>query len=120
MADTRIVLDGVLLPKFSDFKRIDIGNKTRIKTLGGGQYTNFVNNSRSWQITWVNMKYSDYVTVRNIYYAMFVKRHYAPFQYDAENIYTYVELEISEANLRLNQTLIPTFTLVLTEGVGVS
>jgi len=120
MTDTAMVLDGVLLPKYGRLKRIDTPNKTRVKTLGGSHYTNFINRNRSWEISWQNMKYADYVTVRNIYEQMFLKRTYCPFQFNAEGIYCPVEIEISEADLALNMAIIPDFKITLTEQFGVS
>lgn len=120
MSDMRIVLGGQTLPKYMNLNVLHAPRKTRVETLGASIYTDYVNNRRIWEISWKNMLKTDYDIVKQIYLNQFLTGQYPIFQLDSENIYAPVELEISDADLKYNGVIVPSFTLVLNEKHAIS
>ena len=118
--DMRIVLDGQTLPKYSSINVDYQSREATNETLGGNIFTFYKNNRRTWTITWENMLYENYVAVRQIYLNEFLNRRYPYLQFPAENVYAPVHLSIDKAQLQLNGTIIPSFTLTLQEQNAIS
>lgn len=111
-----IVLGGQLLPKPSGFKKIEGTNSVDVRTLGGVIYTDFRDRNRSWEVSWDKILYdTDHQTIMQIWRDQTSNRRYPMLQFDSENVYAPVKVDISEQTLKYNGTLVESFTITLTE-----
>ena len=116
-----IILGGVLLPKYTQLKKLNDANQTDSQTLGGGIYTDFINVRRGWKIIWNLLKEEDYTTIRAIYDNQFTTGAYPVLQFDAENIYTPAKMDIpTEEDIKYNGAYIENFNIVLKEQPAIS
>ncbi len=112
--DMTLILGGVILPKYSSLKRIDTPNESDNFTLASTLYTDFINNHRSWLITWKDTTRANLNIVRNLYLEQYTNGTYHPLQFDAENIYAPVKINISDQDVKFNGELV-TFQATITE-----
>ncbi len=118
--DMIIILGGVEMPKFTDLKRLLDPNETDIETLGGNLFTDFINNRRSWRLSWKLLKEEDYTTIQNLFLEQYEIGVYHPLQIDAYNLYTPVKMEISDHDIKHNGGFVEGFSVLLKEQVGFS
>lgn len=118
--DMAIVLGGSLLPKPSSFKEIIEENSTDRRTLGGTQFTDFINQLRSWEIGWDLIESEDYDVIRTIYNNQFDAATYPYLQFNAYSIYVPVKVEISSRQIKYNGSLIEGFKIILKEQYAIS
>lgn len=116
----QIIIGGVELPKPSGFRRTVIGNESNNVTLGGVMYTDFINNRRSWRISWENLKYEDYEIIYDLYFRQYEEETYHYLQFDAYGLYVPVKIEMSEEEIKHNSVLIKNFSITLIEAVPFS
>ena len=120
--DMALIIGGRLIPNPGPggFRRSDRANETTTETLGSHIYTDFINVRREWVISWDKMTYEDYETILDLYYEQYSDEVYHFMQFDAFNIYAQVKLEITEANLRLNGSIVDGFSMIIKEKFAIS
>ena len=120
--DMTIVIGGVTLPKPSTFKRSYIPNETDIETLGGGLYTDFINNRREWVIGWKNLlEDTDFEAIKSLYFDQYQNETYPLMTFEAYSIEDVpVKMNIAEQNIKLNGTIVENFLITIKEQYAIS
>lgn len=118
--DMIIILGGVVMPKYTELQRLFDPNETDIVTLGGFLYTDFINNRRSWRLSWKLLREEDYTTIQNLFLKQYETGVYHPLQLPAYNIYTPVKMGISDHNIKYNGGFVEGFSVILKEQIGFS
>lgn len=113
--DMAVVLGGVLMPKPDGFNRILEANETDIRTLGGILYTDFVNNIRSWSMSWKYITQEDYAIIERLYLAQYTNNRYAMLQFNAYSIYAPVKIKMSNQKPKFNGSVYEDFSITLIE-----
>lgn len=114
--DMAMVLGGRLIPKPSGFLKTETINGVDVTTLGGVLYTDFRDRKRVWQVSWDNILYgTDMQTILDVWEQQLATRTYPMLQFDAENLYVPVKVDISEQKIRYNGTVVEQFSITLTE-----
>lgn len=95
-----VVLDGVTLPTpHIPFINGYQENATDNITLDGTLYTDWVNQRRSWSLTWVQLSKAQYDQLRGIYNAQFTDNNYPVLEIDYYGISAPVKVTINDKNI---------------------
>lgn len=89
-------------------------------TLDGTLYTDFVNNRRSWVVSWEKLKAVDYDIIRALYNYQYVYEAIPIVQIPEYGITAPMKLEISDRNIRLNGEIMQGVSITLIEQYAVS
>lgn len=115
MAIEPLVLDGLTLPNYLDFKEITKDNASKNYTLGNALYVDFTSYRRQWQINFKHLTSTEYSNVRAKYEKQFTSGTFLSFVCTAEGINTMVFMEISDRNPKWNGTLVVGYSITLIE-----
>lgn len=121
MADMTLAINGVVIPKPSQFQRILSGNETDTRTLAGTLYTDFINGVlRSWQISWQTLSATDFNTIYSLYMAQYTNHYYHWLNFPVYGISCPIKMELTTHNIKYNGSYVTDFSMILKEKYAIS
>lgn len=119
--DMAIVLGGVLLPNVGlPPKRTYDPNETEVRTLGGNLYTDYLNNLRTWTLSWDSIKREDFDIIHNLYNLQNTNHITHMLQIASLSIYVPVKIVMNPQDIAHNAAIIKSFSIILKETIGFS
>lgn len=120
MAQINIVLDGVDLPVPDSFILDSRPNSSDNMTLNATLYTDFVNVSRSWTVTWTTMCKEEYDALYDIWFNQFSTFEYPTLEVDYYGIAVPVKVDMNPKDIRWDGNNIRNIQIVLREQNAIS
>lgn len=110
-----IIIGGVLMPKYGKLRKADEPNETDRITLGGKLFTDFINLRRVWTLSWDALKEEEFQIVYQLFLQQYQTYRYHMMQFNKEDIYVPVKLEISPQDIQWNGAVYANFSVTIKE-----
>ncbi len=115
MSNLAITLGGVVLPDQATLIEITTPNEADVRTLDGSLYTDFINNLRSWEISWEKLTKAEYDAIRQIFLDQYTNEAYPVLLIPFYEIGVPAKISLSPKDIRFDGECIRGFSITLKE-----